>query len=78
MKLIIATDTVTYEDAQAALRSAYGRDARPSSALPVRAPYAGKFVLEPPPRARSDGAASVTPRAPPGFRCEPAGPESDR
>jgi hypothetical protein len=49
MKLIIATDTVTYEEAQAALRSAYGRDARPSSALPVRAPYAGKFVLEPPP-----------------------------
>jgi hypothetical protein len=47
MKVIIDTDTVTYEDAQTALRSAYGRDVHPSSAPPPRPPYAGKLVLEP-------------------------------
>lgn len=56
MQLTLDTDTITFEDAQAALRDAYGRDAHPGSAPPVRPPYAGKFVLEPlPAHAQEEG-----------------------
>ncbi|MET9669652.1 hypothetical protein ABZY19_30530 [Streptomyces sp. NPDC006475] len=46
MKLVLDTDTITYEEAQRTLRSLYGRDSSPE-ASERRAPYSGKFVLEP-------------------------------
>ncbi|MEJ8640118.1 hypothetical protein [Streptomyces sp. MS2.AVA.5] len=57
MKLVLDTDTITYEEAQQTLRSLYGRDSSPEASV-RRPPYPGKFVLEPlpGPAARREGA----------------------
>ncbi|WP_328863246.1 hypothetical protein [Streptomyces sp. NBC_00306] len=46
MKLVLDTDTITYEQAQRTLRSLYGRESSPEASV-RRPPYSGKFVLEP-------------------------------
>ena len=46
MKLLLDTDTISYEEAQRTLRAVYGAPSRTSPSV-ARPPYAGKLVLEP-------------------------------